>query len=635
MKTFFLSGRERLASALLVLSLAGLPQGIRAQLVNAGDEQGLERQYSASEINDAAEREALNGWWRVADSTREQRMEWFNEAKFGCFVHWGVYAQAGGMWKGKKVYGYAEHVMRSKRIPIEEYVDSLVRPFDPSGFDADEWMKLARDAGMRYFVITAKHHDGFAMFPSDVYPYDIRMTKMDCDPMQALANAARKYGLKFGFYYSHAFDWEHPDAPGNDWMFDNPGGDKLLHGREWWLSYPEFIPVSQRYVNEKCLPQLAELVNRYHPDILWFDTPHKLPLSENLRILRYLRKIAPDVVINGRLARNGDRQYGDYDNTGDRAAYFFPTPGYWESIPTTNESYGYSAADRSHKPVIHFVRLVASAAAKGGNILMNIGPKADGTIDGVDVDILRGIGRWMKHSGRSLYGARASGLPAQAWGETTLRGDSLFLHIFHYPTSGELIVNGLEGVDLRDAAFLATGERIKLHRMNASEWKVKLPKGEHACMDSVVVVCKSGTIRPSSVRLLQSGMPAILPAFEAELSGDDFEHSDGKVNRNYVNNWTKPEGRLTWKVKTLRTTRYEVSIDYTGTGKDDAGRMVLDIGGRRYAFDYPGTGVDRPATVPIATISLRAGIHSVVLRGIERKGKEFMRPIRLVLKQVP
>jgi hypothetical protein len=183
-------------------------------------------------------------------------MDWYTEARFGCFIHWGVYSLAGGEWDGKPVYGYAEHLMRVRRIPLPEYTERLVEPFNPVEFDADEWMRHASDAGMRYFIITAKHHDGFAMYFSDAYPYDMRMTDFKRDPMKELRIAAQKYNIKFGFYYSHAFDWEHPDAPGNDWDYNNPGGDKLLHGRDWWLNYPQFLPHAEKYVSEKSIPQI-------------------------------------------------------------------------------------------------------------------------------------------------------------------------------------------------------------------------------------------------------------------------------------------------------------------------------------------------------------------------------------------
>lgn len=234
---------------------------------------------------------------------------------------------------------------------------------------------------MRYFVITAKHHDGFAMYPSDAYPYDIRLSKFQKDPMEALSRAAKKYGIKFGFYYSHAFDWEHPDAPGNDWDYPtNPGGDKLVGGKNWWLERKDFLANAEKYVNEKSIPQIQELIRKYDPDILWFDTPQKLPLYLNIRILEAIRQADPQnkIVVNGRLARFGSNNIGDYRNTGDRSAFFFPTEGAWESIPTTNESYGYSVVDTVRKPVSFFVQLLPSATSKGGNILMNVGPMGNG-----------------------------------------------------------------------------------------------------------------------------------------------------------------------------------------------------------------------------------------------------------------
>ena len=169
--------------------------------------------------------EALDGWWTASMSNHDRRIEWWREAKFGMFVHWGIYSLAGGEWKGKRVNGYAEHLMRKEKISRKAYLE-LAHRFNPVKFNADQWIAAAKNAGMRYFVITAKHHDGFAMYPSGVSDFNITaQTPFKTDPMAALRAACKKQGLKFGFYYSHAFDWEHPDAPGNDWEYKNPGGD--------------------------------------------------------------------------------------------------------------------------------------------------------------------------------------------------------------------------------------------------------------------------------------------------------------------------------------------------------------------------------------------------------------------------
>ena len=384
----------------------------------AGDED-KEMFNQARECDQKSIDEAIDGWWTASMKTHEQRIQWWREAKFGMFIHWGIYSLPGGEWKGKKVGGYAEHLMRKEKISRKEYLE-LAHQFNPEKFNAEEWILQAKNAGMKYFIITAKHHDGFAIYDSKVSDFDIiDQTPFKKDPIDELATAAKKHGIKFGFYYSHAFDWEHPDAPGNDWEYNNPGGDKLIGTARWYDTHPEWLPKAVKYVDEKAIPQIKELLTKYHPDILWFDTPHKLPLSENIRILKTIRETDPDVVVNGRLARNSANSFGDYRNTADRPAEFYPVTGDWEAIPTTNESYGYSKYDSSHKPVSHFIQLIASAAARGGNLLMNIGPKGHGAFDQKDIAILNGIGNWMTKNGESIYGTTAGPLPYHSWGVST------------------------------------------------------------------------------------------------------------------------------------------------------------------------------------------------------------------------
>ncbi|QIL38346.1 hypothetical protein G7074_03050 [Pedobacter sp. HDW13] len=362
--------------------------------------------------------EAKNGWWKEAMASHQERMRWWREGKFGMFVHWGIYALPANDWKDRSLGGYSEHLMRREKITKAEYL-KIAEGFNPTNFDADKWIKTARDAGMRYFVITAKHHDGFAMYPSAVSQFTLgKTTEFKRDPMAELSSACRRYGVKFGFYYSHAFDWEHPDAPGNDWEFNNPGGDKNLYGgRRWYDEHPELVAKAAKYVDEKAIPQLNELIDKYHPDILWFDTPHKLPYSENLRILKAIWIKDKNIVVNGRITDSWPYgEWGDYKSTDDQPVEFSSKGADWEGIPTTNDSYGYSRADKNYKSVSFFVRLLIKAASRGGNLLMNIGPKGDGTIDAPDKNILGGIGKWMSKNGESIYGTGASGLPLQNWG---------------------------------------------------------------------------------------------------------------------------------------------------------------------------------------------------------------------------
>ncbi|MDR2473573.1 MAG: alpha-L-fucosidase [Tannerella sp.] len=585
-------------------------------------------------LDSIAATEALSGWWAESQKQLDRRMAWYNEAKFGCFIHWGVYSLAGGEWQGAPVRGYAEHLMRIKKIPLEQYKQQLVEPFNPVDFDAEEWMRHARDAGMKYFIVTAKHHDGFAMYFSDAYPYDMRQTAFNRDPMRELRAAARKYGLKFGFYYSHAFDWEHPDAPGNDWDYDNPGGDKNRANPDWWLWKPDFLPRADKYVTEKSIPQILELIRLYKPDIMWFDTPAKLPLYQNIRILKAIREVAPEtLVINGRLARFGAQNLGDYANTGDRAAYFPPVQSkYWESIPTTNESYGYSRYDLSHKPAAHFIRLLASAAAKGGNILMNVGPMGNGKWDEIDVNIFKEIGAWLKINGSSIYGVTSAGIPQQNWGVITRKNNSLYLHVYKYPAEGKLIIGGLSAY-ISKAYLLASKKPVSIAKLGDNDMILTLPMQCPDTVNTVVVLnLKKSEFRVGDKRLLEPDDVNELLVFDADVS-KGLSFGDGKTNRNYIANWNSSDRTIQWKVRLLKPASYAVSINYNKVAATDAGTVFVEIDGKDYVSNYsPSAKLLESEQIDICTVTLDAGEHTIILKGGNFNGSQYLRPMSLLLK---
>lgn len=612
--------------------------GQNTALAQNGDEQGLEIPRTTQLPQDKeAILKANEGWWKEARKNYDNRMAWYNEAKFGCFIHWGVYSVPAGIWKGKKVGGYTEHLMRKAKIPLEQYKKELVVPFNPVGFDAEEWMRCAYEAGMKYFIITAKHHDGFALYPSDAYPYDIRMTKYGKDPMEALRKAARKYGIKFGFYYSHAFDWEHPDAPGNDWDYDNPGGDKLLGGAQWWRGErKDFLPKAEKYVNEKSIPQIKELIKKYDPDILWFDTPSKIPLYLNIRILEAIREADPQnkIVVNGRLVRYGSENMGDYRNTGDRSAFFYPTEGAWESIPTTNESYGYSVVDTVRKPVSFFVRLLASAASKGGNILMNVGPMGNGEWDKKDVEVFKGIGKWLKTNGESIYGTERTDLPIQQWGVTTLKGDTLYAHIYDWPSDGRLVIGGLRS-EVKKAWFLANDkEKVRWNRLNADDLELVLPDKAVDNMNSVVALVLENRKAPNPTRLLDSKRGNILYTFDSKLVGRGLGYGDGKPNRNYVKNWKNNGQSMEWTFRLNEPSEYDVYLDYNTAGKEDTGTVIVEIAGKAFEVDYQAF-YERKGTnsLPVGKIKLGKGTFQCSLKGKSHSGKQYMNPIAVRLEK--
>lgn len=542
--------------------------------------------------------EAVNGWWTASMKTHEQRIQWWREAKFGMFIHWGVYSLPGGEWKGKKVSGYAEHLMRKEKIPRAEYLD-LAHQFNPVRFNADEWAKTAKQAGMKYMIITSKHHDGFAMFPSEISDFNIqKQTPFQQDPMAELSAACKKQGLKFGFYYSHAFDWEHPDAPGNDWEYKNPGGDSNLYGgRDWYDLHPDLLEKAKKYVDEKAIPQIRELLSNYHPDILWFDVPQKLPLSENIRILKAIRAIDNNVVVNGRLVRFANSNFGDYRNTADRPAEFYPVSGDWEAIPTTNESYGYHKYDNSHKPVAHFIRLLASAASRGGNLLMNIGPKGDGEFDAKDTKILQGIGKWMEKNEESIYGTTASPLPYHSWGVSTVKKDKLYLHVFDWPSDGKLYVSGFAQIT-NGRLLTDPSVKIEMRKTSHGDMILLLPERAPDSINTVIVFDWKGQSYPDSIRfVVPNTKKERFLAFDAVQTGKGFSYGDGKTDRYYVEGWKNKEQILSWKLRTINSSAkdFRLLVKYLSPVQTAGGKYAIEIdqlynsvkatAGKKYYFE--------------------------------------------------
>ena len=540
---------------------------------------------SGNERDAAALEDAINGsgWLKKDYEQAKGRTKWFNEAKFGCFVHWGVYSVAGGEWGGHKA-GYAEHMQRVAKINQADYLEHFVKQFNPIYFDAEQWITTIKEAGMKYFVITAKHHDGFAIYHSDAYPYDMRLTPFKRDPIAELRDACERHGIKFGLYYSHAFDWGHPDGPGNDWEFTNGGGDDRLFEGElglWFDQHPELVPrTAKYYVDTKSIPQILELIEKYKPDLLWFDTSHKLPPSENLRILRAIREADPNIVVNGRLAPNKKfGQGGDYMNTGDRAAETFPTPGLWETIPTTNNSYGYSKHDKSHKLPEHFIKLLVKSAARGGNVLMNLGPNGQGAIEQVDLDIISEIGKWIKVNGESVYGASRTPLYPQSFGETTLKDGKLYLHIFRQ-YDNKITLGGL--LNHPTKVYMLTDKSktpLLVKRINRWDVEIALPDSLESSCVTVAVAEYADELFPGGGRFISSQQPEHLHVFDATYISPELAHGDGKPGNDRIFGFTGAEQSIIWKVRTNKKTAYKLEVVYTTAKPDVAGEYSIYTSG--------------------------------------------------------
>lgn len=326
----------------------------------------------------------------ISGQAMSQPAPWFTDSKFGLFLHWGLYSQTAGDWNGHPTKG-GEHFMLYERIPVKTYA-KIADQFNPTGFDANHWAQMAHDAGMKYLVITAKHHDGFAMYNSAVSDYNIvKRTPWAKDPMKELAAACKKYGLKLCFYYSLGRDWENPDVPTN-WP--------TKAGRSNTWDYPdEDAKDLNKYVENKVKPQLRELLTQYGPiGIIWFDTPELITKKQSQEIKDLIHSIQPDCIINSRIG-NG---LGDYAVV--EQSLVSTARKNWEACITMSENWGYNRHDTKWKSPELLVRNLIEVVSKGGNLLLNVGPKGDGTWPVESQKNLRIIGHWMKTNGEAIYG---------------------------------------------------------------------------------------------------------------------------------------------------------------------------------------------------------------------------------------
>jgi alpha-L-fucosidase len=343
------------------------------------------------------------------DPAKEARLKWFREATYGLFIHWGLYAIPAGQWNGKRSLGLGEWVMFRSAVPVKEY-EKLAARFNPVKFNADEWVKLARDAGMKYIVITSKHHDGFALFASKASPYNIvDATPFKRDVLKELADACARGGIRLGFYYSQSQDWHEPNGAGNTWDFG-----------------PDEQKDYDKYLRGKAEPQVRELLTGYGKvALIWFDTPRMMTGDRPHRFTKIVRELQPDTLIDGRLGAEGD-----YTSTGDNVIPPNVSGEAWEVPATINHTWGYRTDDSDWKSPGQITFKLVDIVSKGGNYLLNVGPTSEGVIPQVSQDILRTVGRWLQVNGEAVYGAGATpfgeelGEPS-ARGTKDVRGDTL------------------------------------------------------------------------------------------------------------------------------------------------------------------------------------------------------------------
>ena len=414
-----------------------------------------------------------------------ERMEWFNQARFGMFIHWGIYSVPAGEYGNNK--NYAEWIQLQAKIPGSEY-EKYAAQFNPTNFNAKDWVRVAKNAGMKYIVITSKHHDGFSMFDSKLTDYTVvKASPWHHDPMKDLAAECKKAGITFCFYYSDP-DWHNPDFPAQysqDHFHGNPNPDADL---EKYVAYMK--------------GQLREILTQYGPiGIMWFDdggsfrNANIAALLHSQEIVDEIHQLQPRCLVNNRLGLPADYGTPEQHIPGAR-----PTNSFEVCSLTLNGHWGYNKNDHNWKEPKVVIRNLADIAGKGGNYLLNVGPTSDGIFPPDAVRILGDVGKWMDVNGESIYGTTANPLNSTpAWGRITQKGNRLYLHVFNWPADGKLTVSDID-TKVRRASLLADKhQKLNVAQPNAHEIEITVPSSAPDALDSVIVLDCSGPISASAV----------------------------------------------------------------------------------------------------------------------------------------
>jgi alpha-L-fucosidase len=570
--------------------------------------------FQAANTSCADDENSGNSFLNETPAQHDARMAWWREARFGMFIHWGLYSEAAGYWDGKPTSGAGEWIMNDMQIPLSQYA-KLVPQFDPEKFNADQWVKIAKNAGMKYIVITSKHHEGFGMFHSSLTDWCIKSTPFQREPLKELAAACRKNGIKLCFYYS-IMDWHSP----------------LYAPRKPWNDIATNPPDFDAYDNYM-KGQLKELLTGYGPiGVLWFDGEweNTWTYDRGVDLYNYVRSLQPNIIVNNRVGTSGmnnGKSVGDY-GTPEQT---IPANGYgpgvdWETCMTMNDTWGFKKDDHNWKSIETLIHNLVDIASKGGNYLLNVGPTGEGEIPEASVARLKEIGDWMKVNGVAIYGTTAGPFPHQLpWGRCTAKisgnNTTLYLHVFNWPADGELLVPGLEN-KIKSATLLATGEKLAVENREDIV-AISVPATAPDSISSTIVLKFKGASKIVSMPISQmDDSSVLLPASEAGLHGSTLQYETGGGHDN-IGYWFNPDEWVDWGFAVKQAGKFTVTAEVAAPS---AASFDVSVAGQTLHCTAPVTASYTTfQSVSLGTVEIPTGKFTLAVHPV----KDGWQPINI------
>ncbi|NLO81660.1 MAG: alpha-L-fucosidase [Clostridiales bacterium] len=551
---------------------------------------------------------------------KEDRMKWWREAKFGMFIHWGIYS----------LLGKGEWVMYNERIPVKEY-EKLAARFNPVKFNADEWVQLAKEAGMKYIVITAKHHDGFSMFRTKVSDFNIvDATPFKRDPMAELAEACQREGIKLCFYYSHVREWRHPHAQ----SLEERGKGLLGNYGNYWDYPEENCKNLQKYIDEFDKPQLRELLTQYGPiGIIWFDTPSLIRPDQAQELADIVHELQPKCLINSRICENFE---ADYRSLGDCEIPAVGGNFDWETPMTICKGWGfYNQPDNRYRTTEELIHQLVDIVSMGGNYLLNVGPDAEGIIPEEVGERLKEIGRWMSVNHEAIYGTEASPFAQRpSWGRITRKGSVLYLHVYDWKNKISLM--GLKN-PVKACRLLADPERVitwtqkKDNNLGYYQLELELPGSAPDRYVSVLALEIEGELEVDNSIIQNNDEAIILPACLAQLHKGDNDSRMHISISGVVENWLSEKDWLEWNFTVLRPGSYELELvtktDFWGQW-DFGHKLEIMVGNHKIVCTIADDGVHSSSyqerTIKAGTVSFeKPGHYTLAIRPVKLNSKNL------------